>query len=284
MLDYRADGAHHQGGPCEDEPEVSCAHCRRHAERRRHDREVFFVRTIDWHPVRQKPQVGRRRARDPDPDGEEHHQDEQSNALERMAPAVVTQQEIDEQRGEHATEPQAEIRVAHGAAAAHSKPASDQHLIRDRAREHVANDLGDAEQLVVPELRHRPHQQQRQPDEADSSEDHRARPDAVDQRACQEPERQTDQQKSKQESLRDLRAREAERLHQRGIEHREPIKDDADAEKQVQKCGGDNPPAVEDARWLPISHGASFSRTRGRESRTEGPADQGSRSTRETFE
>ena len=249
MLNHRSDRADHQCRSGQDAPEIGRANRAADSARRRDADDRSFGRIDPSHAIRQKTQIRRNRAGDPDPDREEHHQNDQPDDLHGIPPAVRLHQEIDQHRGDDATESEAEIGITHRAPATSSKPASHKHLIGDGPGEHVADDFRAAQQLVLPEPGHSPHKDEGHPHEADAHQNHAPRAKPVDDGSRQQSERQAHQQEPEQESLSDLRAREAERLHQRGIEHREPVENEADPEEQIQECGGNNPPAVEDARW-----------------------------------
>src|SRR5437867_6427378 len=50
------------------------------------------------------------------------------------------------------------FRSTHGPPAPGPEPVRDQHLIRDRSGQNVADHFGDAKQIVLPKLRHEAHQ------------------------------------------------------------------------------------------------------------------------------
>ena len=85
----------------------------------------------------------------------------------------------------------------------------------------------------MPELGHGAHEQQGNADKAGSQENDPSRADPVNHRSRQQAERQAREKKSEEEALRDLRTREPQGLHQRGVKNRESIKDDADGEEEI---------------------------------------------------
>ena len=95
MLNHRADCAHHQRGPRQDEPEICCANRSSDSACGRNWGVVlFFAQTTAIRPIRQKIHFARSGARNPDPHRKEHDQDEQAHDLERMAPTKASHQKM----------------------------------------------------------------------------------------------------------------------------------------------------------------------------------------------
>src|SRR5437016_1135061 len=99
----------------------------------------------------------------------------------------------------------------------------------------------------MPELAHRSHEHQGQANQSHTSENYPPCTESVDYRASHQTKGQASNQKSHQKTLSQLGAAESQRIGKRGIKHGKPIKNNADRKEQIEECGSNNPPAIEDS-------------------------------------
>src|SRR5439155_236703 len=121
----------------------------------------------------------------------------------------------------------------HCSPASRTKPPRHQYLIRNRPRKYVAQHFQRAKRLVVPQLCHLRHQQQRNPHDSRACNNHPSSPDTVNYRPREQPKGQSDNQESQKKSLRDLCATKPQGFHKRSIKNRKAIKDNSDYEKKI---------------------------------------------------
>src|SRR5215472_3665535 len=171
-----------------------------------------------------------------------------------MSPTIRANQIVHYQRCNHSTRTKSQVSDAHRSPASSSKPPRHQHLIRNRPCKYVAQHFQHTKRLVLPQLCHPRHQQQRNPDKSCTSYDHPSRANAVNYCSREQSERQSDDQEPQQKSLRDLRATKSQRFHKRSIKNRKAIKNNPHHEKKIQKRRRNHPPSVKDPPCFAVCH------------------------------
>src|SRR5690348_1696101 len=205
-------------------------------------------------------------ARDPLRDGKQHNQDEKPHNFKGTSPAVVRDEEVDEDGRYRAAHSKPQVGIAHGAPARRAKPACDEHLVRDGSGEDVAKNFRDGKQVILPQVRHPSHQDGRTADKYQPEANDGARASAVDQ-GSEVSHKRGDNHETQQHTCGHLAARESQVSHQFRIEDGQAVKDDSDTKKEVQERRGNNPPAIEDAHELSLLSIKSISRKAPRHSR-----------------
>jgi hypothetical protein len=103
----------------------------------------------------------------------------------------------------------------------------------------------------LPKPGHPSHEKKRRGDESDSGKNHKPSADPINQGTGQKSKRKSNKKKTEKEPLSDLSSAEAERFDEGRIEKWKAVINNADSEKEIQKGGDNNPPAIKDAlRWI----------------------------------
>src|SRR6185312_10540670 len=112
-------------------------------------------------------------------------------------------------RCDDSAQSEAEIRIAHSASTIGTKPLGYEDLIGNGTGEGIAQDNQDAQRLVLPQAGDTTHEDERDANESGADENNAPCANAVDDRSCEQPKRDSGNKKSNQEALCHLRARKS---------------------------------------------------------------------------
>ena len=165
--------------------------------------------------------------------GDRNHQ--QAEDAQRAAPAPRLRQREREERNERPADADAEVGDAHRLAAALVEPARQQHLVRQRPAEHIAERVEGVEEIERAEAGHIRQADERAAGHHDAAEHQPARAEPVHEPTGEKPERQRDEDLAVGVARRHLLPRPAELLHEIRIEARQAVQGEADDGKEREK-------------------------------------------------
>jgi hypothetical protein len=154
------------------------------------------------------------------------HQD--AEQLQRDVPAEAHFERVRDQRHQRAADADAEIGEAHRPPPPGVEPAREQHLVRQRPAQHVAERVAQVERVEHRQRRHRAEADRSETGEQDAGDHQPARAEAIDEPAGEKPEQRADDELRVGVARGDLGPRPAVILDHEVVEERQAVERETD--------------------------------------------------------